>query len=413
MTVQFRPPPALVELTRALEGAGFETWAVGGAIRDTLLGGEPTEWDLATRARPDQVRGLFKRTVPVGVQHGTVGVFGSDRVLYEVTTFRLDVIPMGRKAVVSFADSLDEDLARRDFTINAIAWHPLRDELRDPFGGTSDLDSGVLRAVGAADERFREDYLRILRGLRFAGRLALSIDPATWQYIVAEASGLSGLSPERVREELLKVMVAPAPSRSLALYERAGVFPQVAPALGEPLAAAALESIDRVAAHRPLLRVGLLLLHGMKHPDPKGAEQLLSALRFSNAEIQAASKMVEGGLAPPESWASGLDRRRWMARLGRRWIRNSIRVWIAGLEPGSQRSEAVPPIRAIRRDLTGGIPLDPRELLVSGKDLIRAGFEPGPDMGRLLDYLLVSVWEDPGVGSAESLLQLARRYRGG
>src|SRR5690606_27017200 len=172
-TVDLRPPGAVRWIARRLESAGFETWAVGGAVRDALRGEHPGDWDLATAARPGDVRRLFRRTVPIGIEHGTVGVLGKDGHLYEVTTFRRDVETFGRRARVAFADTLDEDLGRRDFTINAVAWHPLRGALHDPHGGVRDLREGVLRTVGDAAARFAEDRLRVLRALRFAGRFDL------------------------------------------------------------------------------------------------------------------------------------------------------------------------------------------------------------------------------------------------
>src|SRR5690554_2631650 len=152
------PPRGVVRITRRLEGAGFPTWAVGGAVRDRVAGRPAGDWDLATRARPDQVRSLFRRTVPIGIEHGTVGVLDGGH-MYEVTTFRRDVETFGRHAVVEFADDVEEDLARRDFTINALAWHPLTGELLDPFHGRRDLHERRLRTVGAPGDRFAEDYL--------------------------------------------------------------------------------------------------------------------------------------------------------------------------------------------------------------------------------------------------------------
>src|ERR1700749_2055734 len=147
------PPPAIVEITRVLEEAGYEAWCVGGAVRDALLGIRNLDWDLATSATPQQVRKLFRRTVPVGIEFGTIGVLDDHNVMHEVTTFRHDVETDGRHAVVKFGASLDDDLARRDFTVNAIAYSPTRDEIRDPFGGQHDLRAKVLRAVGVAKDR--------------------------------------------------------------------------------------------------------------------------------------------------------------------------------------------------------------------------------------------------------------------
>ena len=148
-------PEEILEIARALERAGHETWCVGGALRDTLLGDPHSDFDLATSARPQEVMRLFRRTAAIGVEHGIVGVIDRKHVMHEVTTFRRDVHTDGRHAVVEYGASLDEDLARRDFTINAIAYHPLRREWRDPHGGERDLEAGVVRAVGDPAERFR------------------------------------------------------------------------------------------------------------------------------------------------------------------------------------------------------------------------------------------------------------------
>ncbi|MDH3421587.1 MAG: polynucleotide adenylyltransferase, partial [Gemmatimonadota bacterium] len=142
-------PPAVGWIARTLEEGGYDTWAVGGAVRDAYMGRPSGDWDLATRATPREVQKLFRRTVPIGIDHGTVGVLARDGTMYEVTTFRKDVETDGRHAVVSFADTIEEDLARRDFTVNAVAWHPLREVLLDPFGGVGDLERRILRTVGA------------------------------------------------------------------------------------------------------------------------------------------------------------------------------------------------------------------------------------------------------------------------
>src|SRR5512142_1305367 len=167
-----KPPQHVLDIAHKLEKAGFEAWCVGGAIRDALLGHPHLDWDLATSATPAEVRRLFggRRTIPVGVEFGTVGVLDPDGVLHEVTTFRRDVKTDGRHAVVEFGASLDEDLARRDFTINAIAYSPSSEKIRDPFDGQGDLDRKLVKAVGDPDARMREDRLRALRAIRFASR---------------------------------------------------------------------------------------------------------------------------------------------------------------------------------------------------------------------------------------------------
>src|SRR5713101_4542747 len=163
-------PAEVLKIAQQLEKAGYETWCVGGAVRDNLLGFDNHDFDLTTAAPPAEVQKLFKRTVPVGIEHGTVAVLDAANQPHEVTTFRKDIQTDGRHAVVEFGVSLMDDLARRDFTINAIAYHPIRHEWRDPFQGEQDLEKKLIRSVGDPNWRFQEDYLRILRALRFSAR---------------------------------------------------------------------------------------------------------------------------------------------------------------------------------------------------------------------------------------------------
>src|SRR3989475_7145769 len=216
-------PDAVLKIAKQLEGAGYETWCVGGAIRDNLLGVENHDFDLTTAAPPGEVRRLFKRTVPVGIEHGTVAVLDQREVPHEVTTFRRDIKTDGRHAVVEFGVSLMDDLARRDFTINAIAYHPGRHEWRDPFKGVEDLERRLIRSVGDPNWRFQEDYLRILRALRFSARFEFRIHVHTLDAAKANVQGLAQLSAERVRDEWFKgIATAKRVSKLLALWVDVG-----------------------------------------------------------------------------------------------------------------------------------------------------------------------------------------------
>ncbi len=288
-----RPPPAIRAITQTLERAGHEAWCVGGAVRDALLGIETLDWDVATSARPEQVQKLFKRTIPVGIQFGTVGVLDADGVLHEVTTFRHDVETDGRHAVVKFGASLEEDLARRDFTINAIAVHAETLELRDPFDGRADLERRVVRCVGDAQLRMQEDRLRALRALRFAGRFDFALDPDTWQAIRDSAPQLGRLSMERVKQELEKVMEQVArPSVTLERYREAGIFAALVPLLADapPARFAAVDFLAKPGlARRPdrrMLRLAALFVEPGVAP-PRGLEATLKHLKFSNVEARA------------------------------------------------------------------------------------------------------------------------------
>src|SRR5438132_325965 len=225
--IEFPPqlpiPEEVLDIARRLEGAGFETWCVGGAVRDNLLGHANRDFDLATAAPPTDIQRLFPRTNPIGVEHGIVAELDRNRRAHEVTTFRRDVRTDGRHAIVEFGVKLEDDLARRDFTINAIAHHPLTHAWRDLFEGRRDLELQVIRAVGDPVLRFREDYLRILRALRFAARFDFTIEPATWNAARASIEGLDQLSAERVRDEWFRALVsAISPSQVVRLWQEVG-----------------------------------------------------------------------------------------------------------------------------------------------------------------------------------------------
>lgn len=390
-------------IARTLEGAGFETWAVGGAVRDVLLGHPSGDWDLTTRARPDEVGRLFRRTVPIGVEHGTVGVLTDDGVMFEVTTFRRDVETDGRHAVVAFADRIEEDLARRDFTLNAIAWHPLREELLDPFDGVADLEAGVLRAVGAPERRFAEDYLRVLRALRFAGRFELEIEEGTWTALCAAIRYLPALSAERIREELIKVLDAdPRPSGSLGLYRGSGVVAVLYPELEEVAAtdpsrwSAALRVVDALPVGRPLLRLAALL----RPLEARATAQVLMRLRLSNAQVDETAR--RSGAPPlPGVGAAESEVRRWLARVGPERLAAVARLDLAASrtaesDPGCRDpAEVVAAWRRARAILGSRPPLCVGDLELDGRDLIRLGLRPGPAFGRILERLLDWVLEDP------------------
>ena len=425
-----RPPEELKEIARTLERAGHETWVVGGVLRDWIIGLKGGDWDLATGARPGKVRSLFRRTVPVGLDHGTVGVFwGGGRTLYQVTTFRKDVETDGRRAVVRFAERVEDDLARRDFTINALAWHPLRDEWLDLHGGRRDLEAGVLRAVGVAEARFGEDFLRILRGLRFAGRLDLGIEPRTWKAMCATVENLVRLSAERVREELVKVLSDTRPGVALRLYADSGalgaLYPEIA-AFPAPVWEATLEAVDYLPPTKPYLRLAALL----RSCGLVAVEGLAERLKLSRVEGRMLVSVVKA-LPVPALAASDAELRRWLSEHGRDALGPAIQLEIAhaatrGKElprtpDGESGPEAAdndgPDVRALigalrrmRILLDRGDPLGVSDLAITGDDLLRMGIEPGPLLGRTLRRLLEEVIEDPDMNRTTVLETRARTW---
>jgi tRNA nucleotidyltransferase (CCA-adding enzyme) len=431
-----RAPHDVVSIAKRLQDAGYETWAVGGAVRDALSGGDPGDWDLTTAARPRDVQRLFRRTVPVGVAHGTVGVLGRDGRLYEVTTFRRDVETDGRHARVVFADRVDEDLQRRDFTINAVAWHPLTGEVRDPHGGLPDLRAGILRTVGDPAERFREDRLRVLRALRFAGRFGMRIDDATWRAARAAAPELVHLSAERVREELLKTLrqVNP-PSVSLRLYAESGalahLYPELQACVGAPDADGdvwphLLATADSIPVHRAELRIPALL-HDAGKPltrtvDEDGhvawpehaaaggavAHRMLRRLKFSNAETDRAVHLVAQHADFPAADAASPELRRWLRRIGREYVRDLFRLRIADLRARAAddpRLEDTARLwKRVRRELAREAPLEIGDLAISGAELRALGLPPGPLYGEILRDLLERVTDEPSLNDRETLM---------
>jgi len=435
----FSPPAELLGVAERLEARGFQAWAVGGAIRDALLGHTRTDWDVATDARPEDVLRAFRRTLPIGIEHGTVGVLVPDGMLFEVTTFRRDIETDGRHAVVEFADSIQEDLARRDFTINAMAWRPATDEFVDPMGGRADLERRVLRAVGDAAQRMAEDYLRVLRGLRFAGRLALDVEPGTWDALVAGVGGTATLSAERVREELEKVLavVHPSyPSSALRLYGEVGVleiwYPEIAPARRDLRWKANLAAVDSMAPRRSLLRlVRWILAPGVAEPiddsaadgsaaaDSEAAAELraergqaiLSRLRYSNADTRRAVHLLRHYHPLVGPLDSAAQIRSWLSEVGASSARDLFRLHFAGAKVAKAKERMGYLGHAWRRvheELLASPPLRLADLVIGGDELLQMGVEPGPAVGILLAELHARVLEDPELNRAEKLARLAR-----
>jgi tRNA nucleotidyltransferase/poly(A) polymerase len=439
------PPDAVHDIAAKLRSHGHQAWAVGGALRDALLGSPAVDWDIATSARPDDMRSIFRRTVPIGVEHGTLGVLWKDGVMYEVTTFRRDVETDGRHAVVAFADTIEEDLARRDFTFNALAWDPATGELRDPYGGVADLKNDIVRTVGDPTERFAEDYLRVLRALRFAGQLGCTIEPATWSALERATAHLQRLSPERVREELFKVLgKTRAASRTLALYRQSGALAALYPELAATVAVTetgdesagsddvwqrSLRSVDAIPPTRLHVRLAALL-HGLGMPaartrslrggfsfvgheaiGARKAAELLERLRASNADIDRVRDLValQSTLFPPDAPDAGI--RRWLQHVDTSRVRDLMRLrialWRAQPVAGGADDLCLRWRRAHEVMLMHPV-LTTTALAIDGRDLKALGLTPGPQFGAILRALLERVVEDPALNTSEQLTALAR-----
>ena len=454
-TIKLDPGAAL--LLDALHGAGHAAYAVGGCVRDSLLGLDPHDWDLCTSARPEQVMELFgeEKCIPTGLQHGTVTVKQGGR-LYETTTFRTEgAYSDGRHPdAVCFVPDVREDLARRDFTINAMAYSA-EEGLIDPFGGRDDLAAHLVRAVGEPERRFEEDALRILRLYRFAARFGFAIDPATGAAARALGPHLDCVSAERIQEELLKLLAAPRPGSYLEPAVLAVVLPELEPEKQPERFAELCRTIDRIeptAENVPTRLAALLCPLG-----EAGARKALRKLKCSNAltdEVTALEREAGGGAGSfllPRSrdrWAGSSSEDRplgWdpaaagsragdgMARtvseeeapgtpgsemqltakrlLGRYELQTIQRLTALCSARHPEQTEALAALRAEAEQLTAeNACCRVSQLAVNGRDLMAAGVRPGPGLRQVLNALLEAVITGQTPNEKDALLAAAAQF---
>lgn len=399
-------PPPIVDVARTLHAAGHEAVLVGGAVRDVLLDLPASDWDLASSATPQEVMDLFARTIPTGVQHGTVTVMVRDGDIdhpVEITTYRGEgaYVDGRRPQEVVFLRDLVEDLARRDFTVNALAWDPVAERFSDPFGGREDLAAGVVRAVGDPVQRFTEDGLRTMRAVRFCATRQLSLDAATEAAIPQALDVLAKVSGERVRVELVKLLASAEPSRGLRPMWRTGIWAQVLLPLLEPADyEQAIAAVDEMQAE-PIARLARLLWPRVGD-DPASArasiEACVESLRPSKAERAQVLALTGPGAVALARAGTDPEIRRAVAVLGRGNV--AAAVDMLGL-PKPRRAQVEAAIE--------GVALRPSELSIKGRDLIAQGvLSPGPALGRTLAALLDLVLDDPTLDKPEILVERAR-----
>lgn len=437
---QIRLPGQVADIIHTLQQAGFEAYAVGGCVRDSILGREPDDWDITTSAKPEQVKALFGRTVDTGIKHGTVTVL-KDRAGYEVTTYRIDgEYEDGRhpKEVV-FTASLEEDLKRRDFTINAMAYNE-EQGLVDLFDGIGDIRRKVLRCVGDPKERFLEDALRMMRAVRFSAQLDYEIEEKTRAAITELAGTLEKISAERIQTELVKLLVSGHPERIRTCYETgmtAVFFPEFdrmmeteqnnphhCYSVGE-------HTIRAVMGVRPdkALRLAMLLhdsgkpftkttdgegvdhFHGHVEESGKIARALLRRLKFDNDTTDRVVRLV----LAHDTWIlpGAKYMRRALNRLGEDLFPDLFEVKEADMKAQSmyQRKEKeaeLAELQCIYEQIkAAGECVSLKSLAVNGSDLIAAGMKPGKELGAVLKALLNEVLEDPSCNEKEILLKKA------
>ena len=433
---------------RLAEG-GHASWIVGGCVRDALLGRPIGDWDLATSARPDEVLRLFRKAIPTGVDHGTVTVVTRERHV-EVTTLRGEsTYTDGRRPdAVHFVEEIAADLARRDFTMNAIAVDMRTGELIDPFDGQRDLAARVLRAVGVPEERFAEDGLRCLRAARFVATLEVTLDPATEDGISSALDTYAKVSAERVRDEWMKTMKARAPSRAFEVMRTSGMLALTCPELVESFGCTqnrhhafdvwghAMACLD-AAPPTPALRVAALL-HDVGKPRTRArsektedytfydhervgaeiADPVLRRLRFSNDERERIVALVRHHLVCWEPSWSDAAVRRWVKRVGPGLLDDLYALCLAdaegkGFDARPERERIAGLREHVARIMAESSAFTTRDLAVDGRVLMsELGRGPGPWIGKTLETLLEHVLDDPSLNERVRLLALARDITG-
>lgn len=422
---------------------------MGGCVRDTLRGERVNDWDVATTARPDEVQRIFRRVIPTGIDHGTVTVLWKGNA-YEVTTLRGEgAYSDGRRPDhVVFVEDIESDLARRDFTVNAIAYDPVEGQVVDPFGGIEDMRKGLLRAVGDPRERFQEDGLRILRGARFVATLEFNLEETTEAAFRGTLDTFRKVSPERVREEWLKAMKARAPSRAFEVMRQTGILEVTYPELLEQVGCVqnqwhaydvwdhTMRVLDE-SEGGPVERMAALL-HDVAKPRTRAwsdktqdwtfyhhekvgadmADRWLRDYRFSNQERELVVGLIRHHLICYSSEWSDAAVRRFIKRVGVDRIDPLLRLGVAdALGKGRDVERELAALRELRHrideTLEEGSALTTQDLAVGGKDVLEHVERPGPIVGEILRALLERVLEDPSLNTRDKLLplveQLAKR----
>ena len=438
-------PQKAAEILRTLGEAGYEAYVVGGCVRDSILGRKPGDWDITTSAQPEEVKALFRRTVDTGIQHGTVTVM-MDKEGFEVTTYRVDgEYHDGRHPdAVTFTRSLEEDLKRRDFTINAMAYHPDHG-LVDLFGGMDDIEKKMIRCVGDSVERFTEDALRMLRAVRFSAQLGFEVENRTKEALGKMAGNMEHVSAERIQTELVKLLTSDHPDYLRIAYET-GLTAQFLPefdvcmeteqntphhcyTVGEHI----LKSLVNMEPDR-LLRI-TMLFHDIAKPVVKKTDEngrdhfkthgpagekltgkILRRLKFDNATIRNTCRLIRYHDLRPG--AEPEEVRRAVNLIGEDLFPLYLKVQRADLMAQStyRREEKIARLEGVAETYRGI--LSRREctslkmLAVTGRDLIQAGYPAGPELGELLEKLLDRVLSDPELNHREKLLAIAGEISG-
>jgi tRNA nucleotidyltransferase (CCA-adding enzyme) len=438
-SLALRVPKDVERVVETLITNGFEAFVVGGCVRDAIRGVDPQDWDVATSARPEEIQRLFKRSLYTN-RFGTV-VVSSGAHEIEVTTYRIEAgyADHRRPDEVAFTESLHEDLARRDFTMNAMAWRPTADggELVDPFGGRADLEARLVRAVGDGAARFAEDALRMLRAVRFAAVLRMSIEPATAEAIQEHAQLAAGLSGERIQQELNKILLAERPSTGIRLLSELGLLAVLCPELeicktipqDKAVAQDVFEhSLITVDATPPSLVLRLAgLFHDVGKPETFAdghfhqhefvgeaiARRVLRRWKYPKDDVAAVAHLIRHHMFWYQSDWTGSAVRRFIRKVGLDVIPDLFELRRAdniGSGIRAPRMYALEDLwTRVQEEIERSTAFSPSDLAVDGTDVMRElGIPPSPAVGRVITALFERVLDDPDLNTRDRLLALMK-----
>ncbi len=438
----FKIPKGVLNIIDVLRKNGFAAYVVGGSIRDILLGMPVYDWDITTDASPQQVTSLFEKVVPTGIKYGTVTVLLKDGD-FEVTTFRCDEkYTDGRHPdKISFTKDIKEDLSRRDFTVNAIAYDPIEDELIDPFEGRSDLEKKMIRAVGEPLERFKEDGLRALRACRFAAKLGFSIEDATLRAISKTLRIFKKVAAERVRDEIMKMMSSERPSLGFEYMRKAGLLKAILPELEKCVGVEqpkafhvhdvyyhSIYACDAAPKELPLVRLAALLHDISKPACKKGdtfydhdnagavtARKIMKRLKFSNDDTKEVVNLIKNHMFNyTQEWSDSAVRR-FIKRVGPDNLEDLFILRISDMKAMERQIDPgyLKGLKSrVKKVLDEENALNVSDLKVNGKDVMKTlKIKESPKVGKVLNSLLEKVLDDPVLNKRESLLKIIRQYK--
>ena len=440
--MDFNIPDYVNKILNKIEDAGFEAFIVGGSVRDLVIGKEPSDYDVTTSATPDEISSIFNdfKTIYVGKQFGTVIIIQQEGTV-EVTTYRTEgeYIDGRRPTVVSFSKDIYEDLSRRDFTINSMAYNK-HIGIIDPFHGKIDIENKIIRTVGNPEARFKEDHLRILRAVRFSTQLGFDLEEDTYKACKKLSDSLKYISTERIRDELFKILISSKPSKGIRLMLELGILDVVIPEI--------IETVDydqRNPNHKKILFDHILcvldntkpvieirmaaLLHDIAKPltfsiDEKGvghyynhdtvgaglSKDILIRLRCSNLFVEKVTKLIKEHMHYPNMKDKGIKRQ--LRRVGEEDIFDLFDLKKADMKCKDGKKDVgilLEQEEQIRRILNSNEPYHKNHLNINGNDIISLGYKENKAIGEILDYLMEKVLENPKLNEKDKLIEMAIR----